>query len=76
MGSRKYLPLKSKDVIRVLEKKGFVFKRQSGSHAFYEGIINDKRRVVCAPDYSEYKDKSLIKSIIDQSGLDWTEFYK
>ena len=76
MGSRKYRPVKSKDVRKVLKKHGFSEKHTVGSHTQWEGYIKDTRRIVTVPSYQEYKDKSLIKSIIEQSGINWKEFYK
>ena len=41
-----FLPqVKAKDLIRISEKLGFVFDRQSGSHAVYYREL-DKRRIV------------------------------
>ncbi|MBP9706777.1 MAG: type II toxin-antitoxin system HicA family toxin [Oligoflexales bacterium] len=75
MGFKKYPPLKPRQVINVLQKNGFIFKRQIGSHQQYEAFVEGKRRVVTVPDYSEL-DKSLLKSIFSQSGLDCKVFYK
>lgn len=76
MGNKKYRPLKPRQVRDTLKRNGFVEKTTKGSHAQWEGYIGEKRRIVTVPDYDEYKDKSLIKSIIQQSGLDHDEFYK
>lgn len=76
MGFRKYLPLKPKEIETVLKRHGFFFKRQDGSHAQWEGYIVNTRRIVTVPQYSEIKSKDVLKSIFQQSGLSWKEFYK
>lgn len=38
--------MKIRDFVRILEKNGFVFKRQSASHRMYEGFVGGKRHMV------------------------------
>ncbi len=68
----KFPSLKPKEVARTLEKIGFVFVRQKGSHKIY---IKDK---VCITLPWHNKDMRIgtIKNIIKQSGLTAQEFLK
>jgi predicted RNA binding protein YcfA (HicA-like mRNA interferase family) len=70
-----FLPsVKPKDVIRVAQKLGFVFDRQSGSHAIYYRE-KDKKRVVVPIHPKEIKRKTLY-GIIKDMGIDVEEFKK
>ena len=64
--------LKPKRVIKTLERAGFYFIRQKGSHQIYKknGLM-----VVVPCHNKELKPKTL-KHIIKQSGLDIKEFIK
>lgn len=62
--------LKSKQVIKVLEKAGFVFARQKGSHAIY---VKDNLGVTI-PIHNKDLKKGTLKSIIKQSGMTVDEF--
>ena len=56
------LPVASaKDVVRVAERLGFVFRRQSGSHAIYVRQ-GDHARVVIPMHKGELKRKTLAGS--------------
>jgi len=44
--------LTSQRVIKILEKDGFRFIRQKGSHRFYEKIIDGERVVIPIPVHS------------------------
>ncbi|HOV22479.1 MAG TPA: type II toxin-antitoxin system HicA family toxin [Candidatus Ratteibacteria bacterium] len=69
------LPIvKPKDVIRVAIKLGFVFDRQSGSHAVYYRK-KDKRRVVI-PIHSKDMKKKTLSGIIRDMGIKIEEFKK
>lgn len=60
------LPIvKPKEVIRALERAGFVFKRQKGSHRIY---VRDNLGVTISFHNKDIKPKTL-KHIIKQSGL-------
>jgi predicted RNA binding protein YcfA (HicA-like mRNA interferase family) len=48
----------AKELVRVAEKLGFVFRRQSGSHAIYVRA-SDKARVVVPMHKGELKRKTL-----------------
>lgn len=65
-------PLKPKEVIKILEKAGFVFARQKGSHRIYiKGAIG-----VVVPYHNRDLKKGTLKSIISQSGLSLKDFLK
>lgn len=56
--------LKAKDVVKVLEKLGFEFKRQKGSHMFFEH--SDGRTTVIPNHPAEDIDRGLLNKIIKQ----------
>lgn len=57
------LPLmKAKDVAKVLEKLGFEFKRQKGSHMFFGHP--DGRTTIIPNHPTEYVDRGLLNKII------------
>jgi predicted RNA binding protein YcfA (HicA-like mRNA interferase family) len=64
--------LKSRDVIRVLERIGFVEHRQRGSHKIFK---KDPLRVV-VPVHSRDLKRGTVRSIIEQTGLTEEEFIK
>ncbi len=67
------LPIvKPKDVIGALEKVGFYFARQKGSHRLYK---KDKYRVTISFHTKDMNPKTL-KHVIAQSGLTLEEFIK
>ncbi|MFQ5641180.1 MAG: type II toxin-antitoxin system HicA family toxin [bacterium] len=64
-----------KKVIRALERGGFVFKRQTGSHRFY--IHPDRpTRIVTIPYHNKDLKKGTFKSILRQAELSVVEFIK
>jgi predicted RNA binding protein YcfA (HicA-like mRNA interferase family) len=54
-------PLNAKEVCRVLEKDGFVFVRQTGSHRIYQNTIEDECITLPIPVHST---KSLKKGTL------------
>lgn len=62
--------VKPKQVIRALERAGFIFERQKGSHKLY---TKEKRAVTISCHNKEMKPKTL-QSVIKQSGLELEEF--
>ena len=70
MGS-KYPVLSPKEIIKVLEKCGFEFVSQKGSHMKY--AHNDK--IVIIPNHSEVA-KGTLKSILSMAHIDIDEFLK
>lgn len=76
MSNEKYPALTAKHVVNILNKAGFSFVRQSGSHAIYEKTVDGKIHLVVVPVHAkkDLKPKTL-KSIISQSGMTKKEFY-
>ena len=63
--------LNSKQLIKVLEKKGFLFSRQSGSHAIY---INPEGIRVTVPIHSKKDiEKGLLKQILSDARISFEE---
>ncbi|MEK7500595.1 MAG: type II toxin-antitoxin system HicA family toxin [Patescibacteria group bacterium] len=62
--------VKPREVIRALEKAGFVFIKQKGSHRIY---VKGRLGVTVAYHNKDLKLKTL-KHIIEQSGLELEEF--
>lgn len=68
--------LTSKEIIRVLNKIGFVFLRQSGSsHAIYKRYEDNRRTVVPVHSGVTIKRRTL-KSILNDTGLTIEELKK
>jgi len=64
--------LKPREVIAVLERAGFIFERQKGSHRIYiKGNAG-----VTVPYHSKDMKRKTLKHIVTQSGLGLTEFIK
>lgn len=64
--------VKPREVVGALEKAGFYFTRQKGSHRLYK---KDGFRVTIAYHNKDIKLKTL-KHVIEQSGLTLAEFIK
>ena len=62
----------AKDVVRVAERLGFVFRRQSGSHAIYVRH-SDQARIVVPMHKGELKRKTL-RGIIQDLKITVEEF--
>ena len=72
--SPKFPAVTSDEVIRVLTKIGFRFKRQSGSsHAIYY-IETDKRRTNVPVHSGKIIKRKTLKSILSSAGLTIEEF--
>jgi predicted RNA binding protein YcfA (HicA-like mRNA interferase family) len=65
-----YPTVKAKEFIKVIEKLGFYFDRQKGSHAVYKN--NDGRRVVSGKDLKQVTLMGMIEDI----GIDKDRFFK
>ncbi len=65
--SSKQPVLNARELIKILEKKGFTFSRQSGSHAIY---ANQDGTKVTVPIHGK-KDlgKGLLRQIMKDAGL-------
>ncbi len=69
----KQLPsLKPKAVIKILQKIGFEFHRQKGSHKIY---VKDKY-IVIVPYHNKALKKGTLYNIIKGTGLSVEEFFK
>jgi len=69
------LPIvKPKQLIKVLEKKGCLFKRQTGSHRIF--YYPEKQRIITVPIHPKDLKKGLVHSIIKELGLSREEFVK
>jgi len=58
--------MKPKELIKVLQKDGFVFVRQSGSHAIYR---KSGRKIIVVPMHSKDIPLGTLKAIIKDSGI-------
>lgn len=66
----------AKQIVRILEKLGFVFIRQCGSsHAVYKRLVDHRRTVVPMHGSTVIKRRTL-KSIIKDAGLTVEQFSK
>lgn len=65
---------KSKEVVRILEKLGFIQKRQTGSHLI---MFNPKSKVIIpVPVHAKDVKKGLLRGIIKQVQSSEEEFLK
>jgi len=72
--SPKFPAATSDEIITVLKKTGFKFKRQSGSsHAIYYRV-SDSRRTVVPIHVGKTVKRKTFKSILADSGLTIEEF--
>jgi predicted RNA binding protein YcfA (HicA-like mRNA interferase family) len=62
------------NIIKVLEKKGFVLDRSKGSHRLYYNL-DTKRRVVI-PFHKKDLPKGTLFEILKQAGINKEEFKK
>lgn len=75
MSGRRYPPLTPNEVRDILEAKGFSLDRTRGSHEQWRAIIENQLRVVTVDSHYKTFDQSLLKRMIDQSGLSREAFY-
>ena len=61
-------PRSWRQVSRILERQGFVLRRQRGSHMRYRGIVDGEEKNVSVPRHRTLKPGTL-GDIIKQSGL-------
>ncbi|MBL1258557.1 type II toxin-antitoxin system HicA family toxin [Methylocystis sp. Sn-Cys] len=64
--------LDAKEVARALERAGFVFQRQKGSHATYRHP--ETKRTTVVPMHSGDIKRALLRLIIEQTGMTEEEF--
>lgn len=65
--------ISGRDCIKALEKAGFHFKRQEGSHIILRR--NDPFSQLVVPDHKEL-DRGTLRAIIRQAGMSVEEFVK
>lgn len=75
MGFSQLPALNARDVIRAVERAGFLFDRQSGSHAIYIHPVSKRRTIIPIHGGSTIK-KPLLRSIIDDLGISIEEFLR
>jgi len=63
--------ISGRECVRALEKAGFIFKRQQGSHIILRR--NDPFSQIVVPDHKEL-DRGSLRAIIRQAGLSIDEF--
>ena len=63
--------ISGRECVRALEKKGFYFKRQAGSHIILRR--DDPFSQIVVPDHKEL-DRGTLRAIIRQAGLSIDEF--
>ena len=61
--------IKSKEVLKILQKQGFEIKRQSGTHV----ILRKENKTVVVPVHREIMPIGTLKSIEKQAGVDFRE---
>lgn len=66
--------LSAKEVVRALERAGFVFQRQKGSHATFRHP--ETKRTTVVPLHGGDMKRPLLKLIVQQTGLTEEEFRK
>ncbi len=62
----------AKELVRALERAGFVFQRQKGSHATFRHP--DTKRTTVVPLHGGDVKRPLLKMILQQAGLTEDEF--
>ena len=69
------LPIvKPKQLIKVLKKKGCVFKRQTGSHRIF--YYPEKQKIILVPIHPKEIKKGLLHSILKELNISVEEFTK
>lgn len=64
----------AKDLIRLLERKGFVFDRAKGSHQIY--LHREKKLRAVVPMHTKDLPSGTLHAILKQAGIDKTELTK
>jgi predicted RNA binding protein YcfA (HicA-like mRNA interferase family) len=64
--------LHSRKIIKALERAGFVFDHQTGSHFILRNPVT--RRTTCVPIHGRDVKRSLMKDILQQAGISEDEF--
>jgi len=61
----------AKEIIKLLEKRGFVLDRSSGSHLLY--MLPDRSKRVIVPLHNKDLPKGTLHNILKQAGIDKSE---
>jgi len=64
--------IKPKQLVKVLEKKGCIFKRQTGSHRIF--YYPEKQKIITVPIHAKELKKGLLHSIVKELDLSVEEF--
>lgn len=72
--SEKLPRVTANEMIKIVEKLGFCFSRQSGSHKIYKN--DDGKRVTIAYHSGKILHPKIVKSILVDAGLSIDEFKK
>ncbi len=62
--------VKSKEVVKILQREGFSVERQSGTHV----ILKKENKTVVVPVHKENMPIGTLKSIEKQAGLKFRDF--
>ncbi|MHC1706551.1 MAG: type II toxin-antitoxin system HicA family toxin [Bacteroidales bacterium] len=65
------MSLTPKELIKILEKNGFVLKRIHGSHYFF--VHPDTRKITSVPIHTKELPKGTFYAILKQAGIDKKE---
>lgn len=68
------IPVQGKQLIQVLERLGFHFERQKGSHAIYKNVHG--QRVVLPVSAEQYLNPEVFKGLIQNIGIDQETFLR
>jgi predicted RNA binding protein YcfA (HicA-like mRNA interferase family) len=66
--------LKARDVMRALERAGFVCVRSKGSHRIFEHPSDRTRRTIVADHRGKDIPRGTLRDIIEQAGFTVEEF--
>ncbi len=66
--------VRPKELIRVLERLGFVLRRQTGSHAIFRHP--ETKNIAVVPMHPGDIKRGLLRGILKQAGIDEREFLK
>ena len=66
--------LTSKDLIKLLEQKGFELKRIKGSHYYY--VHSESKKITVVPMHNKDLPKGTLLGILKQAGIDKEELNK
>ena len=61
--------IKSKEIVKILQRNGFEIKRQSGTHI----ILKKNEKMVVVPVHRETMPAGTLKSIEKQAGLNFRD---